>query len=53
MKLEHATEMQRLGEEMAPGFSWLDPSQPALVERYEARVEELETEIKEPYSLYI
>ena len=30
MKMEHATEMQRLRGEMAPGFSWPDPDQSVL-----------------------
>ena len=46
MKMEHAAEMQRLRGEMAPGFSWLDPDQSALVERYKTRVEELEAEVR-------
>ena len=37
MKMEHAAEMRRLRGEMAPGFSWPDPDQSALVERYSAR----------------
>ena len=37
--------MQRLRGEMAPGFSWPDPDQSALVERYKTRVEELEVEV--------
>ena len=44
MKMEHAAEMQRLRGEMAPGFSWPDSDQSALVERYKTRVEELEAE---------
>ena len=31
---------------MAPGFSWPDPDQSALVERYRTRVEELEAEAR-------
>ena len=46
MNMEHAAEMQRLRGEMAPGFSWPDPDQSALVERYKTRVEELETEVR-------
>ena len=46
MKMEHAAEMQRLRGEMAPGFSWPDPDQSALVERYKTRVEELEAEVR-------
>ncbi len=46
MKIEHAAEMQRLRGEMAPGFSWPDPDQSALVERYKTRVEELEAEAR-------
>ena len=38
--------MQRLRGEMAPGFSWPDPDQSALVERYKTRVEELEAEVR-------
>ena len=32
--------------EMAPGFSWPDPDQSALVERYKTRVGELEAEVR-------
>ena len=46
MRMEHAAEVQRLGGEMAPGFSWPDPDQSALVERYKTRVEELEAEVR-------
>ena len=45
-RMEHAAGMQRLRGEMAPGFSWPDPDQSALVERYETRVEELEAEAR-------
>ena len=38
--------MQRFRGEMAPGFSWPDPDQSALVERYKTRVEELEAEAR-------
>ncbi len=38
--------MQRLVGETAPGFSWPDPDQSALVERYKTRVEELEAEVR-------
>ena len=31
---------------MAPGFSWPDPDQSALVERYKTRVGELESEVR-------
>ena len=31
---------------MAPSFSWPDPDQSALVERYKTRVEELEAELR-------
>ena len=48
MRMEHAAEMQRLRGEMAPGFSWPDPDQSALVERYKTRVEELEAEARAP-----
>ena len=46
MKMEHAAGMQRLRGEMAPGFSWPDPDQSALVERYKTRVGELEAEVR-------
>ena len=46
MNVEHATEMQQLRGEMAPGFSWPDPDQSALVERYKTRVGELESEVR-------
>ena len=46
MKTEHAAEMQRLRGEMALGFSWPDPYQSALVERYKTRVGELEAEAR-------
>ena len=46
MKMEHAAGMQRLRGEMAPGFSWPDPDQSALVERHKTRVEELEAEAR-------
>ena len=36
----------RCRDEMAPGFSWPDPDQSALVERYKTRVEELEAEAR-------
>ena len=42
MRVEHAAGMQRLGGEMAPGFSWPDPDQSSLAERYRTRVGELE-----------
>ena len=45
-RMEHATEMQRLRGGMAPGFSWPDPDQSALVERYKTRVGELEAEAR-------
>ena len=45
MTMEHAARMQRLRGEMAPGFGWPDPDQSALVERYKARVGELEAEV--------
>ena len=48
MRMEHAAGMQRLRGEMAPGFSWPDPDQSALVERYRTRVEELEAEARSP-----
>ena len=44
-RMEHAAGMQRLRGEMAPGFSWPDPDQSALVERYKTRVGELEAEV--------
>ena len=44
-KMEHAAEVQRLRGEMALGFSWPDPDQSALVERYKTRVEGLEVEV--------
>ena len=46
MRMEHAAGMQRLGGEMAPGFSWPDPDQSALVGRYRTRVEGLEAEAR-------
>ena len=46
MRMEHAVGMQRLRGEMAPGFSWPNPNQSALVERYKTRVEELEAEAR-------
>ena len=46
MRMEHAAGMQRLRGEMAPGFSWLDPDQSALVERYKTRVGEMEAEVR-------
>ena len=46
MRMEHAAGMQRLRGEMAPGFSWPDPDQSALVESYKTRVEELEAEVR-------
>ena len=46
MGMEHAAGMQRLRGEMAPGFSWPDPDQSALVERYKTRVGELEAEVR-------
>ena len=48
MRMEHAAGMQRLMGETAPGFSWPDPNQSALVERYKTRVEELEAEVRSP-----
>ena len=44
-RMEHAAGMQRLRGEMSPGFSWPDPDQSALVERYKTRVGELEVEV--------
>ena len=46
MRVEHAAGMQRLGGEMAPGFSWPDPDQSSLAERYRTRVGELEAEAR-------
>ena len=46
MKMEHAAEVQRLKGEMAPDFSWPDPDQSALVERYRTLVGELEAEAR-------
>ena len=46
MRMEHAVGMQRLRGEMAPGFSWPNPNQSALVERYKTRVEELEAKAR-------
>ena len=52
MRMEHAAGMQRLRGEMAPGFSWPDPDQSALVERYKTRVEGLEAEARVPKRSY-
>ena len=46
MKVEHVVEVQRFRGEMTPGFSWPDPNQFALVERYKTWVEELEAVVR-------
>ena len=46
MRMEHAAGMQQISGEMAPGFSWPDHDQSALVGRYKTRVEGLEAEIR-------